>query len=109
MQGFWYKLKKENPEIVVMSPTVATKSYKQQEVVWQQYHLCLAVVEHEIFGGKHFLFLGPESGRIWWLKKVQYIQKNTTADGLSCVENTPSGFFHNLGNLLRPLESVPVA
>ena len=47
LQGFWYKLKK-NPKIVVMSPTVATKSYKQQEVIWQQYHLCLAVAEHQI-------------------------------------------------------------
>ena len=58
-----------------MSPTVATKSYEQQEVNWQQYHLCLAVAQDQILGGKHFLILGPETGRIWWLKKVQYLQK----------------------------------
>ena len=44
-------------------------------------------------GGKHLLLLGPESGRTWWLKKVQYIPKSTTANEPSCVERTPSGFF----------------
>ena len=58
-----------------MSSTVATKSYKQQEVISQQYHLCLAVSQHQILGGKHFLILGPETGKIWWLKKVQDLQK----------------------------------
>ena len=52
-----------------MSPTVTTKSFKRKEVAWRQYHLCLAVAEHQIFDGKHFLILGPESGKIWWLKK----------------------------------------
>ena len=75
LQGFWYKLKKKNPKIVAMSSTVATKSYKQQEVISQQYHLCLVVAEHQILGGKHFLILGPETGKIWWLKKVQDLQK----------------------------------
>ena len=59
LQGFWRKLKKNNPEIVVMSPPQAKK-----KVMWQHYHLCLAVVEHQILGGKHFLILGPETGRI---------------------------------------------
>ena len=27
---------------------------------WQQYRLCLAVAEHQIFGGMHFLIVGPE-------------------------------------------------
>ena len=54
-----------------MSPTVGTKSFKKKEVVWQQYHLCMDVAEHEILGRKHVLSLGPESGKIWWLKKVQ--------------------------------------
>ena len=62
LQGFWYRLTKKNPKIVVMSPIVATKSHKQKEVIWQQYHLCLAVEEHQILGGKHLLILGPESG-----------------------------------------------
>ena len=57
LQGFWYELKKKNPKIVVMSPTVATKSHKQQEAIWQQYHWCLAVAEHLLLGGKHFLML----------------------------------------------------
>ena len=60
LQGFWYKLKKKNAKIVVMSPTVAMKSYKQQEVISQQYHLRLAVAEHQILGGQHFLFVGQK-------------------------------------------------
>ena len=70
-QGFWHKLKKKNPKIVVISPTVETKSFKKKEVVWQQYHLCMDVVQHQILGGKHFLILVPESGKIWWLQRLQ--------------------------------------
>ena len=33
------------------------EEHKQQEVIWQQYHLCLAVAGRQIFGGKHFLIL----------------------------------------------------
>ena len=73
LQGFWFKFKTK--KIVVMSPTVTTKSCSQKDVLWQQYHLRLAVAEHQIFGGKHFLILGPEPGKIWWLKKIQYLQK----------------------------------
>ena len=54
-------LKRKNPKIVVISPTVATKSHKQGEVLWQQYHLCLAVAEHQILSGKHCLILEPGS------------------------------------------------
>ena len=91
LQGFGYKLKNKNPKIVVMSPTVATKSFKQQEVIWQRYHLCLAAAEHKILGGKHFLILGPETGRIWWLKKVQYLQKKYHCQWTILRGKTPSG------------------
>ena len=57
-----------------MSHTVTTKNRTQKEVTWQQHRLCLAVAEYQILGGKHFLFLGPESGKIW-LKKVPYLKK----------------------------------
>ena len=60
--------------------------------MWQQYRLCLAVAEYQILGRKHVLILGPESGKIWWLKKGHYLQKNTTANGLSRVARTPSVF-----------------
>ena len=66
------------------------------------------VTEHQILDGKHFLILGPEPGKIWWLKKVQYLEKNTGANGPSCAARHPKGF-HDLGNLLRPLELVPVS
>ena len=55
IQSFWQKLKEKNPEIVVMSPTFETKDVNKEEMVWQQYHLCLGVAEHQSLGGKHFL------------------------------------------------------
>ena len=75
LQGFWSRIKMKNPKIVVMSPTVTTKNSEQKEVMWQQYRLCLAVAEYQILDGKIFLVLGPESGKIWWLKKMQYLLK----------------------------------
>ena len=37
IQGFWQKLKKKNPKIVIMiSPTFETKDFKKEDVVWQQ-------------------------------------------------------------------------
>ena len=47
---------------------------------------------------KHFLMLGPESGKIGWFEKVQYLQKKAW--------RKPKWMFHNLGNLLRPLELI---
>ena len=44
LQGFLSKVKKKNPKIVVMSPTVTTKN--------------LSVAEYQILGGKHFPFFG---------------------------------------------------
>ena len=38
LQCFWFELKKKNTKNVGMSPTVSTKSLKQKEMVWQQYH-----------------------------------------------------------------------
>ena len=85
------------------------KSFKQKEVVWQQYHLCLAVAEHQILGGKHFLILGPESGKIWWLKKAQYFQKKSHCQWTLPRGKKPKWIFHNLGNLLRRKELVPTS
>ena len=77
--------------LLVMSPIVTTKNSKQKNVMWQQCRVCLAVAEYQICGGKHFLILAPNSRKIWWLKKVQYLQKNIIVVGLSCVEERPSG------------------
>ena len=74
-RDFGQSFKIKDPEIGVTSPTVTTKDTKQKEVIWQQYHLCLGVAQHQILGGKHFLIFGAESGKIWWLKKVQYLKK----------------------------------
>ena len=62
------------------------------------------MAEHQILGGKHFLILGPKSGKIWWLKKVQYLQKKCHCQWTVLRGEKPEWIFHNLGNLLRPLE-----
>ena len=105
LQGFWYKLKKNNPKIVVMSPTVATKSY-------QATRSCLATVPFVLgrdrtpnpwrktlpcFGTRHRKNLVVEEGTISPKKK-----RGTTANGPSCVEK-PKWIFHNLGNLFTTI------
>ena len=87
-----------------MSPTFETKDFKKKGVVRQQYHFCIDVAEHQILVGKHFLILGPKSGKIWWLKKVQYLQKKCHCQWTVLRGEKPEWIFHNLGNLLRPLE-----
>ena len=67
----------------------------------------MAVAEHQFLGGKHFLILGPESGNIWWLEKVQYLQKKYHCQWTLLHGKKPKWIFHNLGNLLRPLQLVP--
>ena len=79
LQRFWYKPKRKNPKTVVMSPIVASKSHKAkfQNISY------LATVPFVRGCGRTphpwrkntSLFWGPESGRIWWLKKVQYLLK----------------------------------
>ena len=69
LQGFWHKLKKKNPKISGMSPTLAAKSYKQQEIIWQQHCLCLVVGTPNRWR-KTLPCFGPGTGRICW-KKVQ--------------------------------------
>ena len=57
---------------------------------------------------RHFFILGPETGRIWWLKKVQHLQKNYHCQWtLLAWRNTPSGIFNNFTNLLRFLGINP--
>ena len=92
-QGFWHKLKKKNPKIVVMSPTVETKSFKKKEVVRQQYHLCMDVAEHQIPGGKHFLTLDRIRKDSVVGKGAKSVKKKTIAHGPSCVARNPVGIF----------------
>ena len=92
LQGFWSKIKIKNPKIVMMSPTVFNKYTNQKEAIKQQYRLCLAIAEYQILGGKHFLILGPESGKIWWLKKVQYLQKKYHCQWTLLRGRQPKGF-----------------
>ena len=86
-----------------MSPTVETKSFQKKwygnstTCVWTWQNI-------EFLAENTSLFLGPESGKIWWLKKVQYIQKKYHCQWTLLRGKKPKWIFHNLGNLLRPLE-----
>ena len=95
---------------VGLSPVACeTKSFKKKEEVWQPYHMCMDVAEHKILGGKHFLILGPESGKIWWLKKVQYSRKKVSLPMDPLRDEKHKLSFHDFGNLLRPLELIPAS
>ena len=71
--------------------------------------MCLAVAEYQILGGMHFLVLGSESGKIWWLTKVQDLQKECRCQWTLLRGKNLKWIFHNLGNPLRPLELVPAS
>ena len=79
----------------VMYPTVTAKNSKQKRGYMAT---VLSVLGRsripKSLVGEHLLTLGPESGKIWWLKKGNNtFRKSITANGLSCVERNPSGFF----------------
>ena len=78
-------------------------------MVWQLYHLFFDVAEQQFLGGKHFLVLGLKSGKIWWLKKVQYLQNKYHCQWTLLRGEKPKWIFHNLGNLLRPLDLIPAS
>ena len=69
LKGFWAKLKIKNTNIVVTYPTVTTKNSKKNS----QKATVLSVLGRsripKSLVGKHLLTLGPESGKIWWMKK----------------------------------------
>ena len=108
--GFWLKLKTKNPKIVVMSPTVETRSFKKKEVVWLQYHLCMDVAEHQILGGT-LPYFGTRIRKDLVVEKRCNIsrKKSTIANGPSLRGEKPTWIFHNLGNLLRPPELLPAS
>ena len=79
-------------------------------MVSKQNHLCIEVAEHQILGGKHFLiFLGPEPGKTWGLKKVQYLQKKVPLPVDPPAWRETQVDFLKLGNLSRPLELIPAS
>ena len=57
---------------------------------------------------KHFLTLGPESGKIWCLEKVQYVQKKYHCQCTVLRRRQPKWIFHNFGDLLQ-LQFVPIS
>ena len=76
-----------------MSRLLRRKTSKRKKWYGNSTIVCIDVAEHQILGGKHFLILGPESGKIWWLKKVQCLQKKYHCQWTLCVARNPSGFF----------------
>ena len=89
-----------------MSPTFETKDF-EKAMVWQQYHWCIDMAEHQILGGKHFLIL--DRIQDWWFKKVQYLQKKYHCQWTLLRGKKPKWIFHNLDNLLRPPELIPAS
>ena len=69
----------------------------------------LGVAQHQILGGKHFLILGPESSKTWWLKKVQYLQKKYHCQWTLLRGKKPKWMFSKFGKFLRLLELVPAS
>ena len=53
--------------------------------------------------------MGPASGKIWWFKKVQYLQKKYHCQWALLSGEKRKWIFHNLGNLLLPMELVPAS
>ena len=90
MLGSWSKLQKKSKDRC----DVLDRFY-------QQYRLCLPVAKYHILGGKHFSILGPESGKIGWLKKVQYLQQKYHSNGPSFEEGNPNEFFIILAILYK--------
>ena len=61
-----------------------------------------------ILGGKHFLILGPESGETWWLKRCNISRKKKHHCQWAFLRGDKRKWiFHSLGNILRPLKSIP--
>ena len=89
--------------------TQRKRTPSKKKITWQQYRLCLVAAEHRVLGGRHFLILGPESRKIWWLKKVQYLQKKYHCKRTLLRGKKPKWIFHNFGDLLRPLDFVPAS
>ena len=110
LQGFWHKLKKKNPKIVLMSPTFETKSFKKKEVVWQQTKsfkkersgtatvpFCLWTWQNIKFLAKNTsLFWDQNQERVGGEKKYNIFRKSTSANGPSCVAKKTSGCFTSL-------------
>ena len=90
LQGFWSKMKTKNPKVVVMSPTVFTENTNQKEVIWQQYHQCLAMAEYQIFSGKDVHIFGARIRKMWCLRKD--LSRSTIANGPSFEASNSSGF-----------------
>ena len=79
-----------------------------KEVIWQQYRLYLDIAGYRILGGKHVLILGPESGKIWSVKKY-----HCQCTFLRCEASNSSVFFISLaisykwnGKIVQFLETL---
>ena len=61
------------------------------------------------FGDKHFLVSAPGTGKIRWLKKVQYLQKKYHCQWTLTRGKKPEWISLNFGDLVQPLEFVPAS
>ena len=56
-----------------------------------------------------FFVLGPGSGKIWWLKKVQFLQKRYHSQWTLLRRKQPKCTSHNFGDFSQPLEFAPTS
>ena len=70
-------------------PNYHFQKLQTKEVIWRQYNLCLAVTEYQILCDEYFLIMGPESGKIWWLKRYNVFRRDITVNGPFYVEGNP--------------------
>ena len=83
-----------------MSPTVTTKNSKKKRSHMATSAVCACPYQNiKSLVGEDFLTLGPESGKIWRLKKVQYLQKKYHCQWTLLLGKKPKWIFHNFGNL----------
>ena len=61
------------------------------------------------FGDKHFLVSAPGTGKIRWLKKVQYLQKKYHCQWTLTRGKKPEWISLNFGDPVQPHEFVPAS
>ena len=94
-----------------MSPTVATMSFKQAtRRYWATIPFCVWPWQKtKSLAENTYLFWNQSQEEFWWLKKVQYLQQKYHRQWTFLRGKKRKRIIHNLGNLLRPLESIPVS
>ena len=107
--GLLVKDQEQIPRSLWCHRLILPKTLSKKKSYGNRIVLCLSIAEYQILSGKHFLFSGPESRKIWCLKKVQYLQKKYHCQWTLLQGKQPKWIFHNFGDFLQPPEFVPTS